>query len=97
MILIIIQSFLYMKGTKDMPMYGFSNSLVNILNHYSVNYKDVSVLTDPMIREKLTDHYGWSTIPQLFVNSELLGGADITMKLHNNGELLDILERASDN
>ena len=97
MILIIIQSFLYMKGTKDMPMYGFSNSLVNILNHYSVNYKDVSVLTDPMIREKLTDHYGWSTIPQLFVNSELLGDADITMELHNNGELLDILERASDN
>ena len=74
-------------------MYGFSNSLVNILNHYSVNYKDVSVLTDPMIREKLTDHYGQPTIPQLFVNSELLGGADITMKLHNNGELLDILEK----
>ena len=84
---------LYMKGTKDMPMCGFSNSVVNILNHYGVNYKDVNVLTDPMIREKLSEHSGWPTIPQLFVNSELIGGADIAMELHNNGELLDILEK----
>ena len=86
---------LYMKGTKDMPMWGFSNSVVNILNHYGVNYKDVNVLTDPMIRGKLSEHSGWPTIPQLFVNSELVGGADITMELHNNGELLDILDNAT--
>ena len=84
---------LYMKGTKDMPMCGFSNSVVNILNHYGVNYKDVNVLTDPMIRVKLSEHSGWPTIPQLFVNSELIGGADIALELHNNGELLDILEK----
>ena len=87
---------LYMKGTKDMPMCGFSNSVVNILNHYGVNYKDVNVLTDPMIREKLSEHSGWPTIPQLFVNSELICGADIAMELHNNGELLDILEKVSE-
>ena len=87
---------LYMKGTKAMPMCGFSNSVVNILNHYGVNYKDVNVLTDPMIREKLSEHSGWPTIPQLFVNSELIGGADIAMELHNNGELLDILEKVSE-
>ena len=87
---------LYMKGTKDMPMCGFSNSVVNILNHYGVNYKDVNVLTDPMIREKLSEHSGWPTIPQLFVNSELIGGADIAMELHNNGELLDIFEKVSE-
>ena len=87
---------LYKKGTKDMPMCGFSNSVVNILNHYGVNYKDVNVLTDPMIREKLSEHSGWPTIPQLFVNSELIGGADIAMELHNNGELLDILEKVSE-
>jgi len=84
---------LYMKGTKDMPMCGFSNSVVQILNHYGVKFKDVNVLTDPMIREKLSEHSGWPTIPQLFVNSKLIGGADIAMELHNNGELLDILER----
>ena len=87
---------LYMKGTKDMLMCGLSNSVVNILNHYGVNYKDVNVLTDPMIREKLSEHSGWPTIPQLFVNSELIGGADIAMELHNNGELLDILEKVSE-
>ena len=86
---------LYIKGTKEMPMCGFSNSVVQILNHYSVEFKDVNVLTDPMIREKLSEHSGWPTIPQLFVNSELIGGADITMELHKNGELLDILDNAT--
>tara|TARA_B100001750_G_scaffold237706_1_gene243212 strand:+ start:554 stop:871 length:318 start_codon:yes stop_codon:yes gene_type:complete len=83
---------LYMKGTKEMPMCGFSNSVVQVLNHYGVEYKDINVLTDPMIRVKLSEHSGWPTIPQLFVNGKLIGGADITMELHNNGELLDILD-----
>ena len=83
---------LYMKGTKEMPMCGFSNSVDQVLNHYGVEYKDVNVLSDPMIRVKLSEHSGWPTIPQLFVNGKLIGGADITMELHNNGELLDILD-----
>ena len=83
---------LYMKGTKEMPMCGFSNSVVQALNHYGVEYKDVNVLIDPMIRVKLSEHSGWPTIPQLFVNGKLIGGADITMELHNNGELLDVLD-----
>ena len=83
---------LYMKGTKEMPMCGFSNSVVQVLNHYGVEYKDVNVLNDPMIRVKLSEHSGWPTIPQLFVNGKLIGGADITMELHNNGELLDVLD-----
>ena len=83
---------LYMKGTKEMPMCGFSNSVVQVLNHYGVEYKDVNVLNDPMIRVKLSEHSGWPTIPQLFVSGKLIGGADITMELHNNGELLDVLD-----
>ena len=83
---------LYMKGTKEMPMCGFSNSVVQVLNHYGVEYKDVNVLADPMIRVKLSEHSGWPTIPQLFVSGKLIGGADITMELHNNGELLDVLD-----
>ena len=82
----------YMKGTKEMPMCGFSNSVVQVLNHYGVEFKDVNVLTDPMIRVKLSEHSGWPTIPQLFVKGKLIGGADIAMELHNNGELLDILD-----
>ena len=83
---------LFMKGTKEMPMCGFSNQVVQILNHYGVNYKDVNVLTDPEIRIKLSEQSGWPTIPQLFVKGKLIGGADITMELHQNGELLDILD-----
>ena len=83
---------LFMKGTKEMPMCGFSNSVVQILNHYGVDYKDVNILTDPMIRVKLSEHSSWPTIPQLFVKGKLIGGADIAMELHNNGELLDILD-----
>ena len=83
---------LYMKGTKDMPMCGFSNQVVQILNHYGIEYKDVNVLEDPEIRIRLSEQSGWPTIPQLFVNGKLIGGADITMELHQNGELLDILD-----
>ena len=86
------QIILYMKGTKDMPMCGFSNSVVQILNHYGVEYKDVNVLEDPMIRVKLSEHSNWPTIPQLFVKGELIGGADITKELHEDGSLLDILD-----
>ena len=86
------QVILYMKGTKDMPMCGFSNSVVQILNHYGVDYKDVNVLEDPMIRVKLSEHSNWPTIPQLFVEGELVGGADIIKDLHENGSLLDILD-----
>jgi len=88
---------LFMKGTKEMPMCGFSNSVIQILNHYGVEYKDVNVLTDPMIRVKLSEHSGWPTIPQLYVKGKLIGGADITMELHNNGELLDILDTTTAN
>ena len=86
---------LFMKGTKEMPMCGFSNSVVQILNHYGIDYKDVNVLEDSMIRVKLSEHSNWPTIPQLFVNGELIGGADIATELHGNGQLLDILDRAN--
>ena len=89
-------SILYMKGTKEMPMCGFSNSVVQVLNHYGVEYKDINILEDPNIRIKLSEHSGWPTIPQLFVKGELIGGADITIELHQNGQLLDILDKANE-
>ena len=87
---------LFMKGTKDMPMCGFSNSVVQVLNHYGVEYKDINILEDPNIRIKLSEHSGWPTIPQLFVKGELIGGADIALELHQNGPLLDILDKANE-
>ena len=83
---------LYMKGTKIMPMCGFSATVVNILNAYQVEYETVNVLEDPEIRIKLSEYSNWPTIPQLFVNGELVGGCDIAMELHQKGELKNIFD-----
>ena len=84
---------LYMKGTKEMPMCGFSSTVVKVLNMYNVNYKDINVLEDPNIRVELSKHSNWPTIPQLFVNGTFIGGCDITVELHNNGELEKIFSK----
>ncbi len=85
---------LFMKGTPEMPMCGFSNSVVQVLKHYGVEYKSTNVLSDPEIRVKLSEYSNWPTIPQLFVNGELIGGADITLELHEKGQLMDILDNS---
>ena len=82
---------LYLKGTKNMPMCGFSATVVNILNAYDIEYKDINVLEDPNIRIKLSEYSNWPTIPQLFVKGELIGGCDILVELHNSNELEKIL------
>ena len=86
---------LYMKGTKDMPMCGFSATVVKILNMHEVNFKAVNVLEDPNIRLELSSISDWPTIPQLFVNGELIGGCDIAMELHNSGELKQVFDKTN--
>ena len=85
---------LFMKGPKEMPMAGFSATVVKVLSMYNIKYKDVNILEDPNIRIKLSEHSNWPTIPQLFVKGELIGGCDIVMELENNGQLKDILSSA---
>ena len=83
---------LYMKGTKEQPMCGFSAKVVNILNSHSVVFQDVNILEDPEIRIRLSEYSNWPTIPQLFVKGELIGGCDIVMDLEGKGELGGVLE-----
>ena len=85
---------LYMKGTKERPMCGFSARVVSILNSHSVVYQDVNILEDPEIRKSLSDYSNWPTIPQLFVKGELVGGCDIVMELETKGELKNLLSSA---
>ena len=85
---------LYMKGTKEQPMCGFSAKVVNILNSHSVVFQDVNILEDPEIRIKLSEYSNWPTIPQLFVKGELIGGCDIVMDLEGIGELGGVLGNA---
>tara|TARA_B100002052_G_scaffold284457_1_gene296345 strand:- start:1813 stop:2133 length:321 start_codon:yes stop_codon:yes gene_type:complete len=82
---------LFMKGTKEMPMCGFSATVVKVLSMYRIDYKDINVLEDPNIRIKLSEYSNWPTIPQLFVKGELIGGCDIVVELHNTQELEKIL------
>ena len=84
---------LFMKGSKEMPMCGFSATVVKILNLYNIDFKTINVLDDPNIRVELSNHSNWPTIPQLFVNGELIGGCDIALELHNSGELKNIFRK----
>tara|TARA_B100000686_G_C16329656_1_gene732489 strand:- start:151 stop:456 length:306 start_codon:yes stop_codon:yes gene_type:complete len=84
---------LYMKGTKEMPMCGFSSTIVKILDHYKVDYKATNVLENPNIRVELSKHSNWPTIPQLFVNGELIGGCDIALEMHNQGTLKNVFNK----
>ena len=85
---------LYMKGTKERPMCGFSAKVVNTLNSHSVVFQDVNILEDPEIRLRLSEYSNWPTIPQLFVKGELIGGCDIVMEMDSKGELSDVLKES---
>jgi monothiol glutaredoxin len=83
--------FLYMKGTPEMPRCGFSNQVVQILNHTGVEYGARDILPDPRIREVLSSWSEWPTIPQLFVDGKLVGGCDIVTEMFQDGELEEVL------
>lgn len=82
---------LFMKGSPDAPACGFSARAAGCLNSLGVKYAALDVLPDPRIREELTAISGWPTIPQLFVDGELVGGSDIVLEMYESGELADVL------
>jgi monothiol glutaredoxin len=82
---------IYMKGTPEIPMCGFSAKVVTILKSYGVPFAHVNVLDHPDIRATLPKMMNWPTFPQIYVNGELIGGCDILVELHESGELKDIL------
>jgi monothiol glutaredoxin len=82
---------LYMKGTADMPMCGFSGRSVQILQQLGVPFKDVNVLDSAEIRQGIKDYTNWPTVPQLYVKGEFVGGADILMEMYQSGELKQLL------
>ncbi|MBA2420886.1 MAG: Grx4 family monothiol glutaredoxin [Thermoleophilaceae bacterium] len=82
---------LFLKGTPQQPACGFSARTAGTLNALDVKYAALDVLPDPRIREELTSLSGWPTIPQLFVDGELIGGADIVAEMYETGELAEKL------
>jgi monothiol glutaredoxin len=82
---------LFMKGTPDQPMCGFSARTVGILQAVGRPFAAVDVLPDPRIRQELSGLSNWPTIPQLFVDGELVGGCDIVAEMYESGELQQAL------
>ena len=82
---------LFMKGTPDQPACGFSMRTSAALNSLGVKYAALDILPDPRIRQELSELSGWPTIPQLFVDGELVGGCDIVMEMFESGELANLL------
>ncbi len=83
---------LYMKGTPSFPMCGFSGTAVQILKACGVEQiTAVNVLEDEEIRQGIKDYANWPTIPQLYVNGEFVGGADIMREMYQSGELQTLL------
>ena len=81
------QVILFMKGVPEMPACGFSARTVAILQSLGQPFAAVDVLPDPRIRQELSALSNWPTIPQLFVNGELVGGCDIVTEMYESGEL----------
>ncbi len=82
---------LFMKGTPDAPACGFSARTVAILEALDQPFAAVNILPDPAIRQELSALSGWPTIPQLFVDGELVGGCDIVSEMYETGELAGVL------
>ncbi len=85
---------IYMKGTPQMPMCGFSSRASQALQNCNVEFAYVNVLADPEIFENLPRYADWPTFPQIYVEGELIGGHDILMEMYQKGELQPILEAA---
>ena len=85
---------LFMKGTPDFPQCGFSAQTSKALRALNAQYRHVNIFEEPELREALKAYSNWPTYPQLYVKGELVGGCDITLDLHQSGELQKMLKEA---
>ena len=82
---------LFMKGTPDFPMCGFSAATVQVLKNLGINFSSINVLDSNEMREGIKIFSDWPTIPQLYVKKEFIGGCDIVKEMYESGELLELL------
>ena len=82
---------LFIKGTRDIPLCGFSARVVAILNHLKLDFIDINILEDEAMRQGIKNYSDWPTIPQLYIKGSFLGGCDITKEMFESGELQELL------
>ena len=83
---------LFMKGTPQFPMCGFSGQVVQILDYIGVTYKGLNVLENEELRNGIKAYSNWPTIPQLYVKGEFVGGCDIVREMFQAGELQGLMK-----
>ncbi|XP_065834449.1 glutaredoxin-related protein 5, mitochondrial-like [Oscarella lobularis] len=84
----------FMKGVPSQPMCGFSNAVAQILRMHGIeNYGSHNILEDVDLKEKMKKYSKWPTFPQVYFNGELVGGCDIMLQMHQNGELVEALQQ----
>ncbi|XP_064538948.1 glutaredoxin-related protein 5, mitochondrial [Drosophila montana] len=83
----------FMKGNPQAPRCGFSNAVVQIMRMHGVPYDAHDVLENEALRQGIKDYTDWPTIPQVFINGEFVGGCDIVMQMHQNGDLIEELKK----
>ncbi|MCB0366391.1 MAG: Grx4 family monothiol glutaredoxin [Bdellovibrionaceae bacterium] len=84
---------LFMKGTPSFPMCGFSARAVAILQECQTEFASCNVLDDEEVRAGIKEYGNWPTIPQLYINKELVGGSDIMIEMFQSGELKTLLDK----
>ncbi|CAK7348156.1 unnamed protein product [Dovyalis caffra] len=85
---------LFMKGTKDFPQCGFSQTVVQILKSLNVPFETVNILENEFLRQGLKEYSSWPTFPQLYIDGEFFGGCDIAVEAYKSGELQELVEKA---
>ena len=83
---------IFMKGTPEAPMCGFSARSVEILRSYNAPLKGINILEDEDMRQGIKEFSNWPTIPQIFINGEFIGGCDIITEMHANNEIAPLLK-----
>ena len=83
---------LFMKGTPQQPMCGFSGQIVQILDYLGVPYKGLNVLESDELRQGIKTYSNWPTVPQLYVKGEFVGGCDIVREMFQANELQQLLK-----
>lgn len=88
---------IYMKGVPDLPRCGFSSLAVRVLKEYNVPISARNILEDPELKNAVKTFSHWPTFPQIFISGEFIGGSDIILNMHQNGELKEKLKTIVDN
>ena len=87
----------FMKGTADFPMCGFSGRVVQIMNHFKQPFFGVNILENEAVRQAVKEYANWPTVPQIYLKGEFIGGCDIAIEMAQSGELEQLFKEKLQN